>query len=160
MLCSKFLLAHLLIWTSYSAPNWCALKIISHSPAQHGVTASLYSWPLTLHLASQTLKPNVFSCLNLPIGANEKEWNWFTEILHVKWPCTSMYLSGEGYINRPGIGLTFLWKVNVWVDTWLITWITRSQLIFSPLKRNCSSKTPEESGVWLFDYTFHCNAVM
>lgn len=51
-------------------------------------------------------------------------------------------------------------RMDVWFNTWLIIKSWRSRLTALPLKRNCSSKTPEERRVWLSDYTFHCKAVM
>lgn len=111
---SKFLCVHLIIWTSYSAPKWCALKIISHSPPQHCATASLYSWLLILHLASQTLKPNVFSCLNLPMGANEKKQSWFTNISSRK-VTLHQYLFGWWGIHQ---------QARHWLDLSLKGWMS------------------------------------
>lgn len=51
-------------------------------------------------------------------------------------------------------------RMDVWFNTRLIIKSWRSQLTDLPLKRNCSSQTPEESRVWLSDYMFHCKAVM
>lgn len=107
--------------------------------------------------SSQSLKPDL-PVFFLPELSNKVKMREGVELVCHTVTCTHSYL-GREEINRPGSGLIAgnLSLKNDGCLGWYLTDNIENKVtahILLPLKKELLFKTPEESGVWLFDYTF------